>query len=487
MGCSYSLLQAARNVRFDRHFDPQIRIESPVMTFQELNLIPPLFQAIQEEGYETPTPIQEQTIPAALAGRDILGCAQTGTGKTAAFALPILNHLAGNDFKPVARRPLALVVAPTRELAIQIGASFETYGRHVDVSHVLVYGGVGQSKQVTGLETGVHILVATPGRLLDLIGQEFIYLNRLQFFVLDEADRMLDMGFMPDLKKIIKLLPIRRQSMFFSATMPGKIVQLSQKLLHDPVTVDVAPKEKTIDLIDQRVIFADHSQKKLLLLKLIEDEEVGQAIVFVKTKRGANSITDFLRRHKVDAVALHGDKSQTARQQVLDSFRSYDLKILVATDLAARGIDVEGISHVMNFELPIEPDSYVHRIGRTGRAGARGISITLCSPDERTMLKRIERMIGFEILEDGRQPEPVVLNAEEERPRHEDDDDEAKDGKNRRRRHRKNRGPRPVQEDVPEEPRTIVPDLAPPRPTATQRKNERNRRRKKAQDDAGDS
>lgn len=456
-------------------------------TFQDLDLIPPLSKAIQEEGYTTPTPIQEKTIPAALAGQDILGCAQTGTGKTAAFALPILNHLAGNNFKPVARRPLALVVAPTRELAIQIGVSFETYGRHLDISHVLVYGGVGQSKQVTALETGVHILVATPGRLLDLIGQEFIYLNRLQFFVLDEADRMLDMGFMPDLKKIIKLLPIRRQSMFFSATMPGKIVQLSQKLLYDPVSVDVTPKQKTIDLIDQRVIFADHNQKKALLLNLVADEEVGQAIVFVKTKRGANSITDFLRRHKVDAVAMHGDKSQTKRQQVLDSFRSYDLKILVATDLAARGIDVEGISHVINFELPIEPDSYVHRIGRTGRAGARGISITLCSPDERAMLKRIERMIGFEILEDGRKPEPVAASAEEERPKQEENDDEATDGRNRRRRRRKSRGPRPVQEEVPEGPRTIVPDLAPPRPTAAQRKKDRNRRKKEAKGDAGDA
>jgi ATP-dependent RNA helicase RhlE len=457
-----------------------------VTTFQELNLIPPLFRAIQEEGYVTPTPIQEQAIPAALAGRDILGCAQTGTGKTAAFALPILNHLAGNNFKAVARRPLGLVLAPTRELAIQIGASFETYGRHLDISHVLVYGGVGQAKQVTSLETGVHILIATPGRLLDLIGQEFIYLNRLQFFVLDEADRMLDMGFMPDLKKIFKLLPIRRQSMFFSATMPGKIVQLSQKLLYDPVEVDVAPKQETIDLIDQRVIFADHNQKKSLLLKLINDEEVGQAIVFAKTKRGANSITDFLRRHKVDAVALHGDKSQTTRQQVLDSFRSYDLKILVATDLAARGIDVEGISHVINYELPIEPDSYVHRIGRTGRAGSRGISITLCSPEEQGMLSRIERMIGFEILEDGRLPEPVAPSPDGDRPRHEDDDDEATDGKNRRRRRRRTRGPRPVETAAPEEPRTVFPEIAPPRPTASQRKNEKNRRRKKAKDDAGE-
>ena len=290
-------------------------------SFQDLNLIPPLQKAIREEGYETPTPIQEQTIPAALEGIDILACAQTGTGKTAAFALPILNHLAGNNFKAIAKRPLGLIVAPTRELAIQIGESFETYGRHVDVSHVLVYGGVGQSKQTKALEEGVHILVATPGRLLDLIDQGFIFLNRLQFFVLDEVDRMLDMGFIPDLKKIIKMLPIRRQSMFFSATMPGSIVKLSERLLHEPLSVNVAPKQKTIELIDQRVIFADHGQKKPLLLQLITADDVGQTIVFIKTKRGANSITEFLRRQKVDAVAIHGDKSQLARQQALDAFQ----------------------------------------------------------------------------------------------------------------------------------------------------------------------
>lgn len=455
-------------------------------TFHEFNLIPPLQQAIQEEGYETPTPIQQQTIPAALEGADVLGCAQTGTGKTAAFALPILNHFASGNFKAVARRPQCLIVAPTRELAIQIGESIETYGRHVNVSHVLVYGGVGQSNQVTALEVGIHILIATPGRLLDLIQQEFILLNRLQIFVLDEADRMLDMGFLPDLKKIIKMLPIRRQSMFFSATMPGSIVKLSEKLLYDPVSVNVAPKQKTIELIDQRVIFADHGQKKPLLLKLITADDVGQTIVFVKTRRGANSITEFLRRHKVDAVSIHGDKSQLARQQALDSFRDYKTQVLVATDVAARGIDVDGISHVINFELPVDPDSYIHRIGRTGRAGATGISITLCSPGERNMLRRIERLIGFEILEDGREPEPLPPRTDDRRPPGSEEAEVVAGGKRRNRRQRRNRTSRSAPraeattETDPAYNRPLGPELAPRRPTAEARKNARNRRRKKA-------
>ncbi|MEZ6127562.1 MAG: DEAD/DEAH box helicase [Planctomycetaceae bacterium] len=449
-------------------------------TFQDLNLIGPLQEAIAEEGYQVPTPIQEMTIPPAMEGLDILGCAQTGTGKTAAFALPMLNLFAGKSFKAVAKRPLGLVLAPTRELAIQIGASFDAYGRHVDVSHALVYGGVGQGRQVQAIEHGVHVLIATPGRLLDLMGQEFIFLNRLQIFVLDEADRMLDMGFLPDLKQIIKSLPIRRQSMFFSATMPHKIVQLSQKLLHHPVSVDVAPKKTNVELIDQRVIFAEHAQKKPLLLKLITAGDVGQAIVFTKTKRGANFVAEYLRRNKIDAVAIHGNKSQNARQQALDAFRADKVQILVATDLASRGIDVDGISHVFNFEMPIEPEAYIHRIGRTGRAGATGIAISLCSPGERNMLKSIERLIGFEILEDGREPEPLPPSAERVRP--DDDDDDSSTGRRNRRR-RRTRGPRrpPATTANPsdEVKRPIMPPLAPPRPTAATRKNARNRRRGK--------
>ncbi|MEQ9407161.1 MAG: DEAD/DEAH box helicase [Fuerstiella sp.] len=445
-------------------------------TFDDLDLIPPLRKALREEKYDTPTPIQAQTIPPGLEGRDILGCAQTGTGKTAAFALPILDHFASNNFKVVARRPLALILAPTRELAIQIGDSFDTYGRHVKIRHALIYGGVGQGRQVSALEKGVHTLIATPGRLLDLMNQEYIYLNRLQIFVLDEADRMLDMGFLPDLKRIIKALPIRRQSMFFSATMPQKIVRLAEQLLHDPVRVDVAPKKTNVELIDQRVIHVEHRQKKPLLLKLIKAGDVGQAIVFTRTKRGANYVAEYLRGKGIEAAAIHGNKSQNARQQALDAFRKDKIQILVATDLAARGIDVEGISHVFNFELPLEPESYVHRIGRTGRAGATGIAIAFCSSSERSQLKNIEKLIGFQLLPDGREPDPLppeesgAKGGSTEQPRN------AQNRRRRRPRSTRGRGETtaPVA-DPGSSPRT--------RPTAADRKTARNRRRRKAKKD----
>lgn len=375
--------------------------------FKQLELIAPVQRAVDEEGYVTPTPIQAQTIPAALEGQDILGCAQTGTGKTAAFVLPILDFIAENDFKTVANRPMALILAPTRELAIQIGDSCKAYGRHVNVKHTLIYGGVGQGRQVNAVSRGVHILVATPGRLLDLMNQGHIHLNRLQVFVLDEADRMLDMGFLPDLRRIIKSLPVRRQSMFFSATMPDSIVQLAQKMLHDPVMVKVDAENTNVELIDQRVIFASFRQKKPLLSKLLKAGDVGQAIVFTRTKRGANYVAEYLCKDKIDAVAIHGNKSQNARQRALDSFREDKVQVLVATDLAARGIDIEGVTHIINFELPMEPESYVHRIGRTGRAGATGIAISFCDPEEAGRLKSIERLIGFKLLEDGRTPDPL--------------------------------------------------------------------------------
>ncbi len=413
--------------------------------FQQFNLIAPLQQAIQDEGYELPTPIQEQTLPVALEGQDVLGCAQTGTGKTAAFVLPILNHLADNGFKTVANRPLALILAPTRELAIQIGDSCDAYGRHVDVSHVLIYGGVGQGRQVKAVEEGVHIVIATPGRLMDLMSQEHIYLNRLQIFVLDEADRMLDMGFLPDLKRIIKSLPVRRQSMFFSATMPDSIKDLAEKLLYQPVMVKVDAEHTNVDLIDQRVIFAEYRQKKPLLSQLLKAGDVGQAIVFTRTKRGADYVAEYLRRDDIDAVAIHGNKSQNARQQALDAFRADKVQVLVATDLAARGIDVEGITHIINFELPVEAEVYVHRIGRTGRAGANGIAITFCSPDEAIRLQKIERLIGFKLLEDGRTPEPLPESDTES----DSDDDTARPSSRNRRRRRKG-GPRtsPSKPDV---------------------------------------
>ena len=404
--------------------------------FADFDLIAPLQRALLEEEYVEPTPIQAQTLAAALRGRDILGCAQTGTGKTAAFLLPILNHLASKKQKAVTHRPLSLILAPTRELAIQIGDSCEAYGRHVDVSYALIYGGVGQGRQVQALRRGVHILIATPGRLIDLMDQEHVHLNRLQSFVLDEADRMLDMGFLPDLKRIIKTLPTRRQSLFFSATIPDSIRQLTERLLHNPVQVKVDAEQTNVDLIDQRVIFAGYRQKRPLLRRLLTAGDVGQAIVFMRTKRGANYLAEYLRDNQIDAAAIHGNKSQNARQRTLDSFRSEKLQVLVATDLAARGIDVDGISHIFNYELPTEPESYVHRIGRTGRAGATGIAISFCSPDEVTRLRTIERLIGFEILEDGRQPEPDrQIASSDSQP---DEGSKASGNRRRRRRGRRN-------------------------------------------------
>ncbi len=364
-------------------------------TFEEIDLIAPIRQALVDENYLVPTPIQAQTIPPALEGRDILGCAQTGTGKTAAFALPILNRLGKGDGPRAApNQPLVLVLAPTRELAIQIGESFDTYGRHLRLRTALVYGGVNQHSQVRSLDRGVHVLVATPGRLLDLMNQGFIRLDRLEVFVLDEADRMLDMGFLPDLKKIISKLPARRQSLFFSATMPPNIVELSRQLLRRPVSVNVTPpKSSSVERIDQRVAYVDRAAKPGLLRDVLLDPAVERAIVFTRTKRGANSVAEKLLKSGIQAVAIHGNKSQNARQRALDAFRNCTVQVLVATDLAARGIDIDGITHVVNYDMPVEPESYVHRIGRTGRAGANGIAISFCTAEERTDLRAIENLI----------------------------------------------------------------------------------------------
>ena len=366
-------------------------------TFQELELIAPLHRALADENYSIPTPIQAQTVPAALAGQDVLGCAQTGTGKTAAFALPILNRLAEGKNRPAANRPLALILAPTRELAIQIGASFATYGRHLKLRTSLVYGGVSQVNQVRNLARGTHILVATPGRLLDLMNQGHVDLSQLEVFVLDEADRMLDMGFLPDLKRIISQLPRQRQSLFFSATMPPNIVELSQRLLTDPVTVNVTPKSTSVERIEQQVLFVDRGDRQDILRQLLALDDVQRAIVFTRTKRGANVVADKLLRTGIRAVAIHGNKSQNARQRALESFRKQEVRVLVATDVAARGIDIDGITHVVNFDMPVEAESYVHRIGRTGRAGAEGIALSFCTQDEYDELKAIERLIGHAI------------------------------------------------------------------------------------------
>lgn len=388
--------------------------------FDELNLLAPIRRAVAEENYAAPTPVQAAAIPPALQGRDVLGCAQTGTGKTAAFALPILNRLGEPRRDATPKAPLALILAPTRELAAQIGESFAAYGRHLRLKYAVIFGGVGQAKQVRDLDRGVHVLVATPGRLLDLMGQGHVRLDRLETFVLDEADRMLDMGFLPDLKRIIATLPKRRQSLFFSATLPPQIVDLAGKLLTDPVRIDVTPKVRSVERIEQRVVFVEKPRKKDLLAKVLRGSDVVRAVVFTRTKRGADVVAKRLTQVGIDAAAIHGNKSQNNRQRTLAAFRGEKLRVLVATDLAARGIDVDGVTHVVNYEIPDEPESYVHRIGRTGRAGASGIALTLCDSSERSGLRAIERLIGRAIPVQGGLPpaddEPAEGTAVERRP-----------------------------------------------------------------------
>jgi ATP-dependent RNA helicase RhlE len=376
-------------------------------TFKELGLIEPLQQALDEVDYEIPTPIQARAIPAALGGSDVLGCAQTGTGKTGAFALPILNRLGQKNRKAIANRVFALVLAPTRELAIQIEQSFAKYGQHLRLRRALVYGGVNQNRQVRMLNRGAHVLVATPGRLLDLMDQGYLELDRLEVFVLDEADRMLDMGFLPDLKRIINQLPDRRQSLFFSATLPPPITKLAQTLLRKPLSVNVTPKKTSVKKIDQRVIFVERKGKQELLKNRLQIDGVERVLVFTKTKRTANTVAEKLSRTGIKAAAFHGNKSQNSRQRTLEAFRQSQVKVLVATDVAARGIDIDGITHVINFDLPVDPENYVHRIGRTGRAGAAGIALSFCSPKEQSELCEIEKFIGQEVPLDPDQPRSV--------------------------------------------------------------------------------
>ena len=363
------------------------------MSFVELGLSEPLLRAVVSEGYHTPTPIQSQAIGHIIAGRDLLGCAQTGTGKTAAFALPILQRIDTLRRPAVTRSPRVLVLSPTRELAAQIGQSFATYGRHLHFRQTVVFGGVGQNPQVRALAHGVHILIATPGRLLDLMQQGHVRLDQLEVFVLDEADRMLDMGFLPDLKKIIARLPRKRQSLFFSATMPSNISDLAHSLLRDPVRVSVTPPATTVERIEQRVLFVDRGNKKALLHRLLSPGKYERALIFTRTKHGADKVAHELNREGVTADAIHGNKSQSARQRTLSRFRQGTLRVLVATDLASRGIDVDGISHVINYDLPMEPEAYVHRIGRTGRAGADGIALSFCDSSERSNLRAIEKLV----------------------------------------------------------------------------------------------
>jgi ATP-dependent RNA helicase RhlE len=360
-----------------------------------LKLIEPLLRAVRSEGYTQPTPIQIQAIPHVLAGRDLLGCAQTGTGKTAAFALPILQRLAAATRHQHHRRPhiRVLVLSPTRELASQIGESFDIYGRHTGLRQTTIFGGVGQNPQVQALYRGVDILVATPGRLLDLITQGLVRLNLLEVFVLDEADRMLDMGFIHDVRRIIALLPRQRQTLFFSATMPPDIQELADTILTNPVRVEVTPQATTVEAIEQSVYFVEKNDKPALLQHLLRDSAVTRALVFTRTKHGADRVVKQLRRTpSVGAEAIHGNKSQSARERALAGFKNGDIRVLVATDIAARGIDVESISHVINYDLPNIPETYIHRIGRTGRAGASGIAFSFCDTEERAYLIDIERL-----------------------------------------------------------------------------------------------
>jgi ATP-dependent RNA helicase RhlE len=379
------------------------------VTFEELGLRPEILRAVRTAGYTTPTPIQREAIPPALEGRDLLGCAQTGTGKTAAFAMPLLQRLDASAKDEVALR--ALILTPTRELAAQIGESLATYGAHLEHWHTVIFGGVNERPQIAELRRGVDTLVATPGRLLDLMNRGFVDLRDIEIFVLDEADRMLDMGFLPDVRRIIAKLPKRRQTLFFSATMPAPIRALSKDLLHDPVSVAVAPISAAADRITQRVYFVDKKDKRRLLVDLLRQEALEHTLVFARTKHGANRVVKELDRAGIRSAAIHGNKSQGARTRALDGFRSTELSVLVATDLAARGLDVEGITHVINYDLPNIPETYVHRIGRTARAGASGIALSFCEYEERPYLVDIERLLGqpLERVEDHPYPasEPI--------------------------------------------------------------------------------
>ena len=366
-------------------------------TFASLGLSEPLLRALASENYTTPTPIQVRAIPALLAGRDLLGIAQTGTGKTAAFGLPLLQHLAANKVRADHRGTRALILAPTRELAIQIDTSLRTYGRHLNLRHAVILGGVNQNPQVNAMKQGVDILVATPGRLLDLVKQQHVRLDGVTALIVDEADRMLDMGFIKDVRRIVSMLPRKRQSMLFSATMPDDVVKLVGDMLHQPERIEVSPPTKTADKIDQRVIHIAQKDKRALLSHLLRDEQFKRVIVFTRTKHIANRVSEHLEKAGFSSDAIHGNKSQNARQRALEGFKSGHVRVLVATDIAARGVDVDDITHVINFELPNEPESYVHRIGRTARAGSDGIAISFCDPSEKAFLRDIERLVKRQI------------------------------------------------------------------------------------------
>ena len=421
--------------------------------FESLGLSKQLLRAVEAEGYTSPTPVQSQSIPPLLAGRDVLGVAQTGTGKTAAFALPVLQVMSRS--KPQAKRYIrALVLSPTRELAAQIDERFSAYSEHLDIRHRVIFGGVSQNPQVRALQRGLDILVATPGRLLDLIGQGHVDIGRVEFFVLDEADRMLDMGFIRDIKKVLKLLPNRRQNLLFSATMPKSIADLAESFLNNAVMVDVSPKELTVELVEQKVMFVRKADKRKLLVNIIKEERVMRGIVFTRTKHGANRLVKQLDQGGINAAAIHGNKSQGARTRALANFKDGNTPILVATDIASRGIDVEGITHVFNYDLPNEPESYVHRIGRTARAGKSGMAYGFCDDSESGYLVAIQQLIGYDIPIDenhefhyigaipkpGQKPGKIKEKDSSQKRQHNHHNRQRKsNSQSRRRRHRSNR------------------------------------------------
>jgi len=366
---------------------------APAPTFADLRLQPELLRSLAEEGYTSPTPIQAAAIPQVLAGRDLFGCAQTGTGKTAAFALPLIQRLRADSRKPGPRRCRTLVLAPTRELAAQIHESFVAYGRHVRLSAAVIYGGVGQHRQARAMMPGVDVLVATPGRLLDLINQRLVDIRSVEFLVLDEADRMLDMGFIHDMRRIVAMLPEQRQTLFFSATLPTAVRDLANTMLRDPLEVKTTPRSTPAETVEQSVYFVPKREKKPLLIRLLQEEATGRVIVFARTKHGADKLQRDLTKAGITTAAIHGNKSQAQRERALAAFKSTQPPVLIATDIAARGIDVDEVAHVINYELPHEPETYVHRIGRTGRAGQTGAAVSFCDGDEQARLVAIERLL----------------------------------------------------------------------------------------------
>jgi len=388
------------------------------MKFEDLKLHPTLLKAVKDQNYITPTAIQQKAIPLILNRKDVLGTAQTGTGKTAAFALPILHHLMNEKQEGNKPKIKALIVTPTRELAIQISENFTDYSKHNNIKNTVIYGGVKQIKQVKRLEAGVDVLIATPGRLLDLMGQGFISLKDVSYFVLDEADRMLDMGFINDIKKLLQKLPNKRQSLFFSATMPSNILNLSNTILNNPQKVAVHQVSTTADTIQQFIYYTNKSEKNDLLLHILKDEKINQLLLFSRTKRGADRIVKRLSQQKIKSAAIHGDKSQPQRQKALQSFKNWEIRVLVATDIAARGIDIDKLSYVLNYDIPNEPETYVHRIGRCGRAGEKGISISICEPEENIFAKDIEKLIKKNIQEIKNHPFPQTekpMNAKQKK------------------------------------------------------------------------